>query len=181
MNYEEINALEITNEDVLQELTNHLISKEPKVELEVGEEPPVYEYSDEELEAELLLYQSELIAVEDERLRVKDLQYRFKKLDSAYQRVHSTRPNAALWFRDEVLANQDHDEAEALIVELEVKDVEFQAQIQSNAWIKDRKKWYKDHDDQLKEAIVERELGDPIKWDAYIALRTQMKIDISKP
>lgn len=44
-----------------------------------------------------------------------------------------------------------------------------------------RQREYAKIDSLLKEALVEKELGDSTKWNEYVALREQIKIDNPKP
>ncbi len=139
------------------------------------------------MKAELEIWRTAAVAQEEARLaeaaRKQDLSDRFESLSdmrSCFHNQHPDTPNPALWCK-ELLENEDHTGAEQLMKDLESKDSELKAEKDSTRYIRDRQQEYRKIDDLLKEAIVEKEQGDSTKWDAYLALRSQIKLDIPKP
>lgn len=133
MNLEEINALtleSIVNGIAVSDTLKNRLYILALASLAEGEELLFEDFapSQAELDAELLLYKSELNSIESERLRVEDLKLRIEALHDmpyAHAILRSDIPNAALWVKKNILENQDHAEAETLMVELEQKDLEL--------------------------------------------------------
>jgi signal transduction protein with GAF and PtsI domain len=173
MTIQEINDLQVS--DVEDLLKSRLFEKEDPQ----PEEMP--DYSNEDLEAELVLYQAELTAIENERLRIADLQDRFSNIrNAAFWNVHSDVSNPKAWCRD-ILLNMSPNDAEAAMVALENEHTSVTNAQTSVQYVNDRAKEYAKIDHLLKEALVEKELGDSTKWDAYILLRDTIKTQYPKP
>jgi len=65
-------------------------------------------------------------------------------------------------------------EVEYTIIE---EDLSLNAEYVANQALQARKTEYAKIDDLLKEALVERELGDSTKFDAYLILRNEIKLN----
>lgn len=60
------------------------------------------------------------------------------------------------------------------------EDITFEGD-DPEGYAKKRAEEYRKIDEMRIEAMVEREEGDSTKWNAYIALRNQIKLDYPKP
>lgn len=133
MTLEQINALIL--DDVKTVVQSRFFSKKDPVPVYDEETDGEYEvwydaqFTQEELDAELLVYKQELIDTETERLRKEDLQTRFDSLydmRAAFHNLHPDTPNPALWIK--TLKEQlDHADAESKLASLEAKDAELKA------------------------------------------------------
>lgn len=145
------------------------------------------ELTDAELQAEFDVYKNELRAVEDERLRKQDLTDRFnalKDMRASFHPIHS-EPNPALWFKN--LLEGDHAEAEAKMVELELKDDQL-----SNSKEKKFQDYINARNEKYAEKGATRDLilealwefikeGRPEKMDQLQVIREQVKVEVPKP
>jgi len=133
MTLEEINSLVL--EDVKRQIQWRVEAKAesfPEVPVDQGEDFDYDAWYDEQftqadLDAELVLYKAELVVIETERLRKKDLKDRFENLSDmrlAFHTLHPDTPNPAVFLRD-LLEQDDHADAEAKIAAIEAKDVEL--------------------------------------------------------
>jgi hypothetical protein len=134
MTIEEINALIL--DDVKTVVQSRVFGKKDPLpqydEENDGEYEAWYEaqFTQEELDAEFLVYKQELLDAENERLRKEDLKSRFENLKDmrgAFHSVHS-EPNPAIWLKQ--LLESDHSEAETKMQELEAKDIELQPSVE---------------------------------------------------
>jgi hypothetical protein len=144
MTIEEINALTVSDvESVLKE----------RILIDQGETPPFdfeeWVFDPADLEAELAEYIAEEVAKEEARLvevaRVQDLKDRIDALhdaNSAHAWLRCEVPNAALFRKQRILDNPDHAEAEALMVELEIKDAELKVARDAVQYQEDRRREY---------------------------------------
>jgi len=133
MTLEQINSL--TLDDVKTVVQSRVFSTKdplPQYDEETDGEYEVWfdaQFTQEELDAEFLVYKQELIDTETERLRKEDLQTRFDSLDDMRASFHTLHPdtsNPALWIRD-LISQEDHADAESKLAALEAKDVELKA------------------------------------------------------
>lgn len=173
MTITEINDLLLA--DVQEILENRVIS----ANYDIDNPEEVYEPTQEDLEAEFLVYKAELIAAETERLRVLDLNTRIEALDEAnyaHQVMNPGIPNAALYRKNTILDNSDHAAAEANLVTLESKDTELKAAKDSVAYIDNRKSEYP----SLEELIVAMFENDQTKITELETLRQAVKAKYPK-
>lgn len=173
MTLEEISSLVLN--DVINQVKSRVFASldpQPVFDEETGGEYETWfdsQFTQEQLDAEFLVYKQELIDTENERLRKEDLKTRFESLNDmrlAFHTLHPNTPNPAIWLKE--LLQKDAIEAEADMVALEAKDIELlpsQDEINMKKHIKDR-----DADllsegitrDILLEALVRKEfLNDP--------------------
>jgi len=154
MSLEEINDLD--SHDYQNAMRERVLSKRE----EVPETPDGdYDYlewirthvSEEEMEAEFLVFKDELRAVENERLRVDDLKNRLhdlKDMRLAFHTVHPDKPNPKLFFK-KLLKHSDHEYVEDVVAELEAKDTEL---FETEKPKKEKKEKLKKREDDILEA-----------------------------
>lgn len=133
----------------------------------------------EQLESELELYKAELIEVEEARLaevaRVQDLKDRYAALsDKGLLQGAAQISNPDAYFRDSVL-KESPEQAEVNLLQLESVYELALSELQSNAWLENRKREYAKLDSMLMEALAEKEAGRPEKMQEYLSLRESIK------
>lgn len=89
--------------------------------------------------------------------------------------------NVAKYFRDEILNNEDAQDAESKMQALESLWSSVKASIDAESYKTMRAFEYEKIDHLLLEALIEKELGSPQKFADYIALRNDIKTRIPKP
>lgn len=167
MTMQEIN--ELTFEQVKPILLQRLELEEP---------------TQEQLQAEFGTYRAELIAEARlaEIVRLQDLGDRFNALsDKGLLQGALGINNPIAYFRDEVYKNKDRAQAESNLAALESAYAASKAELDSNAWLRNREREYAKLDKTLLEAIAEKEAGRPEKMDEYLVLREQIRVDNPKP
>lgn len=153
----------------LESVQEEILSRIPQEVNETGEVIPP---SEERIQMEFHAYIQELLKV-----RRDELHEQFDKTNFAqglYNLGHRVK-NFKTFLGQ--LINQDSD----ILFELQTELDRMQAEIDSVAWLDARKVEYSKIDDLLKEALVEKELGDNSKWLEYVQLRNQIKLANPKP
>lgn len=113
--------------------------------------------------------------------RSEDLENRYKLLKdhrAACDELNIRNPD--LHFKNKILNEQDHGEAENLMAELEATDMSQQVEVEKTKWLVNRKSEYKKIDNLLLEALYEKEQGDNARWNEYVALRDSIKFRFPK-
>lgn len=142
-----------------------------------------YSDTDPDLLTEFDIYKAELTTVEQARLdelaRVAALKARFDSVDDirlALVEMGRTDANIAILKRDII-----KDDDTTLLSALEAADVTAKTTRDAIVYISHRRTAYAVIDNELMEALVEKELGDATKWDAYIVKRDAIKVAHPKP
>jgi len=89
--------------------------------------------------------------------------------------------NVAKYFRDQIKNNIDIEDAETRMIALEQLYQTIDQEIKENEYKIKRQFEYSNLDDMLKEALIEKELGNPKKFADYISLRNKIKTKHPKP
>lgn len=171
MNLQQLQALILS--ECLAEVSARIILPE-------GESP-----SQAQLEAEFIIYKQELIDKEEARLaeiaRLEDLNSRFSELsDHGLLQGALGISNIALHFRDNVL-NADAEQAEQNMLIMESAYDQSMAEINADAWLRNRQIEYAKIDNMLLEGLAEDAAGRPEKLQEYLALREQIRLAHPKP
>ncbi len=111
-----------------------------------------------------------------EEARQQDLKDRYAGLhDHRMASAQLAISNPDLHFNQNILAEKDHNVAEAKILELEAKDQECYAGIQATIHLDRRKEAYKEIDVLLLEALAEKEEGRPERMVEYLEKRAAIR------
>jgi len=167
MTLQEINAL--TLQDVKSTIQHRVFNKKdplPQYDEDYDDEFEIWydtQFTNEELEAELILYKAELTAIEQERLRKENLRNRFESLMDmrmAYHALYPDQPNPALFLKN-LCCQEDHADAESKMQQLESKDYELQntQEVTKKNWEMNLKKDLAENNitmDGLLEALVKK-------------------------
>lgn len=161
-------------------LSDCLVEVSSRILLPAGESP-----SQEQLEAEFLVYKQELIDAENARLaeeaRIADLKARFSAMsDIGLLQGVTGISNIHAYFRDSILGI-DKDQAENNMLALESAYEMAESEMNADAWLKNRQSEYAKLDNMLLEALAEDYDGRPEKMNEYLALREQIKLANPKP
>lgn len=166
MTLQEINDL--TVEDVQDILESNII----RLSEDVDHVP-----TQEEIDAEFIVYKSVLTAVENERLRVQDIKDRISALsDSGHTHaiLNSQLPNAALHFKKILSWNKEVAEVEVSMYE--AKDAELKVIRDEEQVLTDRKDEYP----SIEEIVVALIEDDQEVLSAIKAKRAETKVKFPK-
>lgn len=153
----------------LDEVKDKIISRIPT---QLDENDTIIQPTEEQIQLEFQVYIQELL-----KQRRDELHSQFDKSEYAQGLFNlGHRVKDFKKFLKELI-NEDSD----VLINLQIELDRMRVEKESIAWQKNRKAEYAKIDDLLKEALVEKELGDNSKWNKYIQLRNQIKIANPKP
>lgn len=142
------------------------------------------EATQEELDAEFILYKQELLEKEQSRLdeiaRVKDIKIRLDSLDNLRDTHYSLNPtisNMKIFVKDSIMNNKDKVEAETILSAFEAEDSRLQSLRAHDVAIENRKEKYPTIE-ELVVAIIEE---DSVELQRLKDLRNAIKLEFPKP